>query len=133
MWLSKPCNFYRSTSFSILLIMRELGSRNGARENRCARETVRARERKFPTPSYWKKIKYERRHLGLMKKMNVLNFKVTHFVRDNNFGGHIWIQKKILFLIVVQFLTIGPFFNNLWIFEIYEIYLVNSMISDYLI
>ena len=23
------------------------------------------------------------RHLGLMKKNNVLNFKVTHFVRDN--------------------------------------------------
>ena len=45
---------------------------------------LRARATKFPTPSYWKKIKYERRHLGWMKKMNVLNFKVTHFVRDND-------------------------------------------------
>ena len=34
---------------------------------------------------------------------------------------------------MVQFLIIGPFFNDLWILEIYEIYGVNSMISDYLI
>ena len=34
---------------------------------------------------------------------------------------------------MIQFLTIGQFFNDLRILEIYEIYVVNSMISYYLI
>ena len=45
-----------------------------------------------------------------------------------NFVVYIWIQREILFLKMLQLLINRPFFSDLLILELYELYCINSMI-----
>ena len=62
--------------------MQEVRAENAARKMRA---------KKFPTPSYWDYFNYDRRWPGMMtkmKKMNILNYQVTHFARNNKKNVH---------------------------------------------
>ena len=65
-------------SFSILFIVKE-----APKEKTALKKALRT----FPPPATEILINYERRGLGIMmkmKKINVLNYQVTRFARNNN-------------------------------------------------